>query len=182
MKRLLSIFFVSLVTIICISSGSGCANIIPPEGRPKDTLPPVMVSATPKDSTRNFNSRHIVLQFDEYVDLDDVQNNLLFTPTFETNPVIEAKLRTLTIRLKDTLEKNTTYRFDFGNAIRDVNENNILRNFVYTFSTGPYIDSLTLHGHVVLAETGKIDTMLTVILHTALEDSAVAKARPRYVA
>ena len=182
MKRLLFIFFVSLVTIICISSGSGCANIIPPEGGPKDTLPPVLVSATPKDSTRNFNSRHIVLQFNEYVDLNEVQNNLLFTPTFETNPVIEAKLRTITIRLKDTLEKNTTYTFDFGNAIRDVNENNILRNFVYTFSTGPHIDSLTLRGHVQLAETGKVDSTLTVILHNSLDDSAVVKNRPRYVA
>src|SRR5215212_6799365 len=182
MKRLISILFILFVTIICISSGIGCANIIPPEGGPKDTLPPVLVSATPHDSTRNFNSHRIVLQFDEYIDLQDVQNNLLFTPTFETNPIIEAKLRTITVRLKDSLDKNTTYTFDFGNAIQDINESNVLRNFVYRFSTGPYIDSLTLRGHVVLAETGKVDTTLTVILHNTLDDSAVVKNRPRYVA
>lgn len=181
-KRLCSIVFVVLLIAISIGSGVGCANIIPPEGGPKDTLPPVLVSATPADSTRNFNSRRIVLEFDEYVDLRDIQNNLLFTPTFETNPVIEAKLRTLTIRLRDSLEPNTTYTFNFGNAVQDINENNILRDFVYTFSTGPYLDSLTLRGHVELAETGTIDTTLSVLLHTALDDSAVAKSRPRYVA
>lgn len=182
MKRSLSIILVALIVAVSIGSGVGCANIIPPEGGPKDTLPPVLLSVTPRDSTRNFQSNRIVLQFDEYVDLQDVQNNLLFTPTFETNPIIEAKLRTITIRLKDSLEKNTTYTFNFGNAIRDVNESNILRDFVYTFSTGPYLDSLNLRGHVVLAETGKVDTTLTVVLHTALDDSAVVKARPRYVA
>lgn len=168
--------------MLCATIGVSCANIIPPEGGPKDTLPPVLVSATPHDSTRNFNSKRIVLQFNEYIDLEDVQNNLLFTPTFENNPVIDAKLRTLTIRLRDSLEPNTTYTFNFGNAVRDVNESNILRNFTYTFSTGPYIDSLTLRGRVLLAETGTIDTTLTVVLHTSLDDSAIVKARPRYVA
>jgi len=178
------IFYIGFIFIIvtCISSGVGCANIIPPEGGPKDTLPPVLLRSSPPDSTRNFRASHITFQFDEYVNLEDVQNNLLFTPTFETNPIIEAKLRTITIRLKDSLERNTTYTFNFGDAIRDINESNVLRDFVYTFSTGNYLDSLTLNGRVLLAETGKVDTTLTVILHSSLEDSAVAKSRPRYVA
>lgn len=181
MKRAL-VFIVSFSLLVSICVNVGCANIIPPEGGPKDTLAPVLLEASPTDSSRNFNSRRIVLQFDEYIDLQEVQNNLLFTPTFETNPIIEAKLRTLTIRLKDSLEANTTYTFNFGNAIRDINESNILRDFVYTFSTGPYIDSLTLSGHVVVAETGQVDTTLTVVLHNTLTDSAVIKSRPRYVA
>lgn len=183
MKRVLVPIVPFLLIIGIYMNGSvGCANIIPPEGGPRDSLPPVLVEANPKDSTRNFSSNRIVLTFDEYIDLQEVQNNLLFTPTFETNPVVEAKLRTITIRLKDSLEPNTTYTFNFGNAVRDINESNILHDFAYTFSTGPYIDSLMLRGHVVLAETGKIDTTLTVVLHNTLDDSAVVKARPRYVA
>ena len=183
MKRVIfSIVPVLFICLFCIHTGVGCANIIPPEGGPRDSLPPILVQVTPADSTLNFHGNRIVLQFNEYIDLQDVQNNLLFTPTFETVPVIEAKLRTITIRLKDSLEANTTYRFDFGNAIQDINENNILRNYVYTFSTGSYIDSLTLSGRVFLAETGEVDTTLTVLLHSALDDSAVVKARPRYVA
>jgi hypothetical protein len=183
MKRVfISIAVILLVAVLAIGTGTGCANIVPPSGGPRDSLPPVLVSALPADSTLNFRGNRIVLTFDEYIDLQEVQNNLLFTPTFETNPIIEAKLRTLTLRLKDTLEPNTTYTFNFGNAVTDVNENNVLRNFVYTFSTGPYIDSLTLSGNVLLAETGAIDTTLTIVLHSRLDDSAVVKNRPRYVA
>ncbi|HUQ96985.1 MAG TPA: Ig-like domain-containing protein, partial [Chitinophagaceae bacterium] len=170
------------ILFVCVSGSVGCANIIPPEGGPRDSLPPVLVSASPRDSTLNFKGNRIVLQFDEYIDLRDVQNNLLFTPTFEVNPIIEAKLRTITVRLKDSLAPNTTYTFNFGNAVTDINENNVLRDFVYTFSTGAYIDSLTLSGNVVLAETGEVDTTLTVILHPTFNDSAVVKTRPSYVA
>ena len=182
MKRVIFSLVPLLVLVVAaLFFGAGCANIIPPSGGPRDSLPPVLVSATPADSTTNFSASRITLTFDEYIDLQDVMNNLLFTPIFETNPVVEARLRTLTIRLRDSLEANTTYTFNFGNALRDINEGNILRNFAYTFSTGPYIDSLTLSGNVTLAETGGIDTTLIVVLHRSPDDSAIVKERPRYV-
>jgi hypothetical protein len=40
-------------------------------------------------------------------------------------------------------------------AIKDFNEGNVIKDFTYTFSTGNYIDSLELHGNVVLAEPVK---------------------------
>jgi hypothetical protein len=58
----------------------------------------------------------------------------------------------------------------------------VLKNFTYIFSTGPYIDSLELHGKVILAETGKSDSTLIVMLHTSSNDSAVIKNKPRYIA
>jgi hypothetical protein len=160
----------------------GCANIIPPTGGPMDTLPPVLLSATPKDSTLNFNGRRIVFTFDEYIDLENVQGNLLFNPLFENVPVIEARLKTISVRIRDSLDPNTTYTFNFGNAIQDINEGNPFREFTYTFSTGSYIDSLQISGRVILAETGKIDSTLQVVLHTDFTDSAVANKRPRYAA
>jgi hypothetical protein len=80
----------------------------------------------------------------------------------------------------DSLQANTTYVFHFGNAIRDYNEGNILRDFTYTFSTGPALDSLELTGRVLLAENGKVDSTLTVMLHRDLADSAVRKTKPQY--
>ncbi len=182
MKRILFFFLLIISILQILVSTVGCANIIPPSGGPRDSLPPVLVSASPKDSTVNFKGNRIVLNFDEYVDLEDVQNNLLFTPLFETVPQVDVKLKTITVRLRDTLEKNTTYTFNFGNAIKDINESNPFRQFTYTFSTGPYLDSLALSGRVILAENGKTDSTLTVVLHTDLTDSAVAKQRPRYAA
>lgn len=161
---------------------TGCANIIPPTGGPRDTIPPQLVSALPKDSTLNFRANRITLTFDEYVDLQEVQNNLLFTPTFEINPEVSVRAKTVTVRFRDSLLPNTTYLLNFGNAIRDVNEANPVRNYTYTFSTGPVLDSLTLTGKVILAENGKTDSTLIVMLHRNLSDSAVIKERPEYVA
>jgi len=89
-------------------------------------------------------------------------------------------LRTITIRLKDTLEPNTTYSINFGRAIRDINEGNEMRDFTYIFTTGKYFDSLELSGRVLLAETGRPDSTLIAVLHRSLDDSAVAKENPRY--
>ncbi len=163
------------------TTGSGCANIIPPTGGPRDTLPPVMVNSNPADSTLNFKGKKIVLSFDEYVQLDNVQENLIVSPVPKQNPVIISKLRTITINIKDTLEPNTTFALDFGNAIKDINEGNAYRNFTYVFSTGSHLDSLELSGKVIIAESGKADSTLIVMLHTNLADSAVEKERPRYI-
>lgn len=181
MKQHLLGFLTLALLIGYLFTGIGCATIVPPEGGPRDTIPPRLLKATPRDSTTNFTGKAIELHFNEYVDLQDVQRNILFTPTFQVNPVIEAKLRTITIKIRDTLEPNTTYTFNFGDAIKDINEGNVLRNFSYVFSTGPRLDSLTLSGKVTVAETGKLDTTLTVLLYKKLTDSAVINDRPRYL-
>jgi uncharacterized protein (DUF2141 family) len=177
-------FFYGLCILTLFITGmsllEGCANIIPPLGGPKDSLPPRVVTMDPVDSTLGFTGKRIVFNFDEYVQLDQVQENLLVSPTPKINPVIESKLKTVTVRIKDTLQPNTTYVIDFGNAVRDVNEGNPLKNFRYIFSTGKYLDSLELTGKVIVAETGKVDTTLIVLLHTNLTDSAVAKEKPKY--
>ena len=161
---------------------TGCANIIPPTGGPRDSLPPVLVSANPPMKTLHFDNKKIVLIFNEYLDMKDVRNNMTINPVPKVSPLITSHLRTLTIELKDTLKPNTTYSLNFGNAITDINENNILKNFTYIFSTGNYLDSIQLSGRVIIAYTGKPDSTLVVILHDRLYDSAVAKQRPRYVA
>lgn len=175
-------FFGVIALLSLWSSQTGCANASPPVGGPRDSIPPFLVAARPADSSKNFTGKKIVLQFNEYVQLQDVTKNLLVTPTPKINPTIEGKLRTVTITIKDTLEPNTTYSIDFGDAIRDVNESNALRNFTYTFSTGAYIDSLTLSGKVILAENGKTDSTLVAMLYTKGDDSTAYKERPRYVA
>ncbi|HYF32221.1 MAG TPA: Ig-like domain-containing domain [Chitinophagaceae bacterium] len=159
---------------------SGCANIVPPSGGPRDSLPPVLLDANPDDSSTNFGNYRVTFTFDEFVEVNSIMENLIVSPTPKTMPDVQSRLRTVTVRLKDTLEPNTTYSLNFGNAIRDINENNELKDFTYIFSTGPVFDSLQLRGRVILAETGGSDSTLIVLLHTSTEDSAVAKDRPRY--
>jgi uncharacterized protein (DUF2141 family) len=158
----------------------GCGQQVPPTGGPKDTLPPKLLMALPDYKSTQFKSEKIILTFDEYVSLDNPFEKVTFSPVPKYNPVVESKLKTVTIKIKDTLEENTTYRIDFGESVRDINENNILRNLNYTFSTGSYIDSAYLTGNVIIAESGKIDSTIIVVLHRNLDDSAVAKEKPRY--
>jgi hypothetical protein len=180
-STILSLLAGTLISISIITSGTGCASIVPPTGGPKDSLPPVILNVTPKDSTLNFNSKKILFNFNEFIQLNEVQKNLLVNPTPKINPILDVKLKTITVTIKDTLEENTTYALDFGNAIRDLNEGNVLRDYTYIFSTGQKLDSLKLAGKVIVAETGKTDSTLFVMLHKSLDDSAVVKDRPRYV-
>lgn len=174
----LCIIFISAIVII---SSSGCANIIPPEGGPRDSFPPVLIAAAPKDSATNFTGNRITLNFDEFVEIQNAFENILVSPVPNNIPIITSHLRTVNIKLKDTLEANTTYSINFGNALRDVNEGNVFKEFTYVFSTGRRLDQNTLSGRVIMAETGKIDTTLLVVLHRNLNDSAVAKEKPRYI-
>jgi hypothetical protein len=68
---------------------------------------------------------------------------------------------------------------NFGKAIADVNEGNILKNFSYVFSTGPHIDSLSISGHVINTETGERDKDAVVLLFTLKQDSLLfGKKKP----
>ncbi|HEY1114524.1 MAG TPA: Ig-like domain-containing protein [Chitinophagaceae bacterium] len=181
MRSVLFFFLIAVLLLGSVLGGVGCANIIPPQGGPRDSLPPQLLRATPPDSSVNFAGRRIVLEFDEFIDAQNMQS-VLVTPYPETPPTFEAKLRNLTVTLRDTLEANTTYTINFGDAIKDVNEGNILRNFDYTFATGAALDSLTFRGNVLVAETGRIDSNMVAVLYRNLDDSAIINDRPRYIA
>lgn len=180
MKRIFSLIVTLLVIYEIVIFTSGCAQMVPPTGGPRDTIPPVLLGAMPKDSTLNFTGKKIILEFDEFINLDKPEQEVIVSPTPKTMPLMEAKLRNVTITIKDTLEENTTYSIDFGRSLKDLNEGNPFKNFTYLFSTGSYLDSGILSGKVVLAENGKTDSTLIVMLHKNFEDSAVAKEKPRY--
>src|SRR5215203_551216 len=182
MKRIF-LWFLIILSILKIVVLSGCANIIPPTGGDRDSLPPRLVKVTPPDASTNFSKKTITFTFDEYItEPQDFFKNLIVSPTYVKAPVYEVKLRTLTINIKDTLEPNTTYYYNFGDAIKDVNEGNVLHDFSYIFTTGNIIDTLQLAGKVLLAETGGTDSTLYVMLYKSGVDSAVINDRPRYVA
>ena len=178
-------YFFSVVSIclwISLFTQTGCANIVPPQGGPRDTIPPVLLKAVPGDSATRFNGKKIDFYFDEYIDVQDPLTNVLISPLPANPPTIDARLRDLSVRLKDSLIPNTTYTIDFGNSIKDFTEGNVTKNLRYIFSTGNYIDSLEIKGKVIIAETGKADSTLIVLLHTDADDSAVAKKKPAYIA
>ena len=181
-KNLLYIAAAFLFIYFLSVTGSGCAQIGAPTGGPRDSIPPVLVSAYPKVLSTNFTGNKITLVFDEYINVLEVQKNVIVSPYPKTFPVINFKLKEVSIKLKDTLLENTTYAINFGNAIVDNNENNPFKEFTYVFSTGNTIDSLKLSGKVLMAETGKPDSTLQALLYRNGNDSSVEQRKPNYIA
>ncbi|MFM2359193.1 MAG: hypothetical protein RLY16_1186 [Bacteroidota bacterium] len=160
---------------------TGCAQIGVPTGGPRDTIAPKLVNALPAEKTIRFNGKKIVLVFDEYVDVKDVQNALLVSPYPKRMPEVTSKLKTVTIKLKDTLLENTTYAIHFGNSIVDNNEGNPFKDYTYVFSTGNNIDSFRLTGKIILAETGKADSTIQVLLYRNKPDTAILQQKPDFL-
>jgi hypothetical protein len=181
-KRLFNLLlFISAIYLVS-ANGAGCAQIGAPTGGTKDTLAPKLVKALPDEKTIHFKGNKISLTFDEYVEVQDVQKNVLVSPLTKNNPQIDSKLKTITIKFKDSLLPNTTYAINFGNAIKDVNEGNPFTGFTYVFSTGNSIDTLSLSGKLLMAETGKVDSSLVAMLYRNTSDTAVQKLKPDYMA
>ena len=177
-QDLLLLVFISAILAFI---GGGCAQIGSPTGGPKDTLAPVLVKSIPNLNATQFDKDKIVLSFDEYIEIQDLSANLLISPFPKNNPTIQGNLKNISIRFKDSLLPNTTYKIQFGNAIKDVNEGNVLRDFEFVFSTGPHIDSLLITGKISLAETGKIDSTLVAMLFVNAVDSSVQTRKPDYI-
>lgn len=155
----------------------GCASMRTPEGGPRDTTPPKVLKMEPKNFTTNFSAKKIFIDFDEYIKLQNEFKEFSVSPELETPAQLKYKLRRLEITLPDTLEKNTTYTLNFGKAITDINEGNILKNFTYVFSTGPTLDSLSISGNVRDAIT--LDPVLdaTVLIFPLERDSLFGKRK-----
>ena len=162
---------------------SSCANIVPPSGGPKDQQAPKLMNKSKVDSVLNFKGGNIVIDFDEYIKLDNIQKNFSISPLTKQNPRIKVKKKSLIIELPDSLlEDNTTYSLDFGNAVRDLRENNQFKNLKLTLSTGAYFDSLFFNGNIYDAQSGKGDSALIMLYPAGMHDSMVLKQRPLYTA
>jgi hypothetical protein len=160
-----------------------CANIVPPSGGEKDTTPPKLLSMSPKDSLRNQRVSKIVLHFDKFVELTDLQKNLDLSPQLEIQPSVVAIGKRVEIKIVDSLLKpNTTYRISLGNAITDNREKTPYGNFRYTFTTGDYFDSLQLQGNVADVYGGHPDTGAILVLYPEpFNDSMLLTKKAMYV-
>ena len=152
---------------------SSCANRgIGPQGGPKDTIPPRMVKEQPLNQSVNFHGKKIEITFNEYLQLDNIQQNLLVSPPQQVSPIVKAVGKKVTVEMQEDLIDSTTYTLDFGSAICDYTEKNPVRGYVFAFSTGDRIDSMEVYGRVANAEDLNPVSGLMVGLQANLHDSA----------
>lgn len=182
-RPFLQLFLAVSLTCLFVS----CANRGTPSGGEKDIDPPVIKRISPKNFSTGFTSDEIVIEFDEFVKIKDVQKQLIISPPLNNKPTIYplgGASKTIKIKLKDTLEVNTTYAFNFGQSIVDNNEENPYPYFRYVFSTGDTIDSLSVKGYVTDALLEQPDKFVSVMLYeidSAYTDSIIYKEKPRYI-
>ena len=175
-NRLLQIILFSTIVIYCSIFAKSCANTTgAPTGGPKDTIPPVLVNVLPALNELNvpITKNSIQLYFNEYIVLKNATNQIFLSPPTSKKPQTRIKGKSIIITIEDTLKQNTTYTIDFGAAIVDNNEGNIFPQYVYTFSTGPEIDSLYFTGNIVNATTMLPEKGATIALYMSPADSAV---------
>ncbi len=157
-----------------------CANMVTPSGGEKDLTPPIVLAYSPDTNSLYFDAPEIQIQFNEYVVLNDVFNQIIISPPLDGIPEYKLKGKTLTIKLNSTLKDSTTYTINFGQAIKDNTEGNILNNFTYVFSTGEYLDSLSVAGKVTDLLTGAPAVKTFVVLYYEPSDTSFQTSKPYY--
>ena len=178
-----------IYTVLSIAIISSCAKRGSPTGGPVDSIPPVLVNASPKLNSINFDSEEIKLTFDEFVKLDNVQDQLIISPplektSYEVKP-LSGVTKKVFLKFIDSLESETTYTINFGNSIKDNNEGNPLTFFNYTFSTGEVIDSLYVKGNISDAYDFETDNYVSLQLYridSIFKDSIIFNELPTYIA
>lgn len=172
--------FLKYSTLFAVILLTSCANMVNPNGGEKDIKPPVLVKSNPKNFSTNSSTTKIELNFNEYLNLKDIQSQLIISPG-DINVEVTKRGKNLLLELSKKPADNTTYIINFGDAISDYTENNIAKDFKFIFSTGSEIDSLTLKGSVVNAITKDFAKDIIVCLYTDIKnDSVVYKQKPDY--
>jgi uncharacterized protein (DUF2141 family) len=157
-----------------------CAEIATPQGGPRDTEPPQLLRAEPPSGSTNIEPRQLVLEFDEYIQLKDAFSEVLLSPPMSSDPKLTVKGKKLLVVFPDSFLTDKTYTLNFGEALRDQRESNILKNFQYVFATGNQIDSLSLEVTVRDALSLEPQENMLVMLFPGQDPSLVRRERPYY--
>jgi len=175
-------FSFPLILIASLHLLGGCAQQSSPSGGDKDTTPPEVLESSPEPFSVNFTGNEIELQFDEYIQVKDFSSQLIVSPSLDEPPEYKIRGKNLIVTWEDTLAQNTTYQFNFGKSIVDLNEGNIKTDMIFVFATGPRLDSLSIQGQVVqVADNTPLAESAVMIYQNDL-DSLPLTTPPEYFA
>lgn len=179
-KQIMTLRTVAKMAVVMLFLSSllvRCANTTTPQGGPRDTIPPVLMVATPENFSTKFAAKRIFVEFNEYVQLKDQHKEFFTSPRMKSKPTLSIRGRGVMIDIKDTLRDDQTYVLNFGAALRDNNEGNPLHSFSYVFSTGEEIDSMWMSGYT--ADAQKSDSVGKSYIYFYRADSLAADTAVR---
>ncbi len=170
-----SLFFILLIILRCANS------LTPPSGGPKDITPPKVIETIPKNGSANFHTNKFDIRFNEFISLENIQSSALISPPTKELPEFITKGKSVIVKFKEELMPNTTYSVFFGEAIVDITEKNPVSNYTYIFSTGNFVDSLSLNGHVYNAFDLEPIEGMYVMLYKDNNDTITLDSLPYFV-
>jgi hypothetical protein len=173
-----NIFLIFIVFYAC-----ACAVQQPLTGGQKDEQPPRLDSLrSDKNNVVDFKAKTLEFFYDEWIELENPPK-VTVSPPLREKPTIKNTGKSVTFEFgkKEILRENATYKIDFGESIKDLNEGNkaILK---YVFSTGRQIDTLKMTAQVTDALTQKPVENALFMLYDDFVDSIVVKDVPFYYA
>jgi uncharacterized protein (DUF2141 family) len=180
MKNISSIAFIGIFSLILLYIFTSCASVVPPTGGPRDTIPPKMIKSIPPDQSINYSGKVFYFEFDERIIAENLRQKLIITPRIDGS--WEEKPSKMGFRLifEDSFEEDLTYTFNFRDAVKDITEKNPTRDNKFTFSTGDYIDSLSITGYITDLLKGDSLKEITVGLYNLNDTITIFNGSPYY--
>ena len=160
---------------------SSCANPVSPVGGSKDLQPPAITETSPPVFSTRFKGNSFRIEFDEFITLKNPATEVYISPPLKTPLDTRLRGKSLVVKFDNSLDSNTTYSITFGNSITDLTEGNILKGFNYVFSTGDYVDTLSLQGTLVNAFNLKPQKDIFVELYMNNNDTLPFDSLPLHI-
>jgi uncharacterized protein (DUF2141 family) len=166
--------------LLYIIIGWSCASQTTPTGGPKDEIPPKLINTNPKEGSINVRTNSIELDFNEAILLEKPKEQIIITP-FEKDVEYTFRKNKVVLKFKNQLKDSTTYTFNFRESVKDLTEKNPAVDVTLAFSTGNYIDSLSISGVCYELLTGKYIPNVTVALQPATDTFNIFKHKTRII-
>ncbi|GAB3195027.1 uncharacterized protein (DUF2141 family)/methionine-rich copper-binding protein CopC [Pontibacter aydingkolensis] len=174
--KLTQIILILSTTFIAVS----CASVSAPEGGERDQTPPTLQSSNPKDQELNVRTQTITLTFDEEVQQNKLNTELLITPNTDNKYKLKTNRNVMSLEFEKPFLDNTTYTFNFREGVTDITEKNKAANLRLSFSTGSFIDSSKVSGTVVDLFTQQPQKGVIVALYPTRDTLSIRKNKPYY--
>lgn len=154
-----------VLIILSVFLLNGCAQVGVLSGGETDIFAPAAKRISPEQKTTNFSGNSFEIEFSEFVELVNPQQNIVMVPA-HTKPQVKLSKKTLEVSWTETLQPNTTYSVYMNGLVKDITEGNDSL-MTYVFSTGPLIDSLYYETMVENAWTNEPVNKCLVGLYTS---------------
>jgi hypothetical protein len=185
-RDIAGVFLLLLAVIVFLPTGLltfSCANQgVGPGGGPRDSIAPVVIRSIPENYQTNVTNNQIEVIFNEYVQVEKLNEKLVISPPLSQKPIIRLKGKGVVLKLNEELIPDRTYSIDFKDGIKDYNEGNVLESFRMIFSTYDELDTLRIAGKLLDAFTLAPVNNGVVTLYNLDEDSVFKTRKPDFIA